>query len=162
MQGKTVKKLTKSNEVYEYALRLLDRREYCEAEMIQKMKRRGAPEEIILQIIAKLKEYDLLNEERYAARVYEAWINKKVYGRMHLKAELIKKQVPDIYADAIMENFSDEEEEERAVAAVEKALHRRDGKYDPSTQKGKNALARYLAARGFSSGLVRSIVFRYQ
>lgn len=159
MQGKTVKKLTKSNEVYEYALRLLDRREYCEAEMIQKMKRRGAPEEIILQIIVKLKEYDLLNEERYAAGVYKAWINKKVYGRMHLKAELIKKQVPDVYAAAIMESFTDEEEEERAMEAVKKAMHRKDGKHDPATQKGKTALARYLASRGFSSGLVRSIVF---
>ena len=84
------KSLTTSDEVYEYALSLLDRREHGEKELVQKLKRRCPSSELIRETVAKLKEYDLLNEERYARRVFESWRARKVYGRLHLQAELIK------------------------------------------------------------------------
>ncbi len=66
------KSLTTSDEVYEYALSLLDRREHGEKELVQKLKRRCPSSELIRETMAKLKEYDLLNEERYARRVFES------------------------------------------------------------------------------------------
>ena len=80
------KSLTTSDEVYEYALSLLDRREHGEKELVQKLKRRCSSSELIRETVAKLKEYDLLNEERYARHVFESWRARKVYGRLRLGA----------------------------------------------------------------------------
>ena len=64
--------LTTSEEVYEYALTLLDRREHGEKELVQKLKRRCTSALLIREAVEKLKQYDLINEKRYAIRVFEA------------------------------------------------------------------------------------------
>ena len=127
------KSLTTSNEVYEYALSLLDRREHGEKELVQKLRRRCSSSELIRETVAKLKEYDLLNEERYARRVFESWRSRKVYGRLHLQAELLKKQVGEAYIPAILAMLSEEEEMQRVRAAYRQIAGRqkirlRDGK----------------------------------
>ena len=71
--------LTTSEEVYEYALTLLDRREHGEKELVQKLKRRCTSALLIHEAVEKLKQYDLINEKRYEIRVFEAWRGKKVY-----------------------------------------------------------------------------------
>ena len=44
------KSLTTSNEVYEYALSLLDRREHGEKELVQKLKRHCPSSELIREV----------------------------------------------------------------------------------------------------------------
>ena len=149
------KSLTTSDEVYEYALSLLDRREHGEKELVQKLKRRCSSSELIRETVAKLKEYDLLNEERYARRVFESWRARKVYGRLHLQAELIKKQVSEAYIPVILSMLSEEEESWRVQAAYRQIAARRDKKYDCTTEKGMAALARYFSARGFGPSMIR-------
>ena len=149
------KPLTTSNEVYEYALSLLDRREHGEKELVQKLQRRCPSNEMIREAVAKLKEYDLLNEERYAQRVFESWRAKKVYGRLHLQAELLKKQVGEAYVPVILSMLSEEEEAQRVKAAYLQIAVRRDKKYDCATEKGMAALVRYFSARGFGSSMIR-------
>ena len=150
------KPLTTSNDVYEYALSLLDRREHGERELVQKLKRRCSSMELIREAVAKLKEYDLLNEERYARRVFESWRNRKVYGRLHLQAELMKKQVGEAYIPAILAMLSEEEETQRVQAAYLQIAGRRDKKYDATTEKGMAALVRYFSARGFGPSMIRT------
>ena len=140
--------LTTSEEVYEYALTLLDRREHGEKELVQKLKRRCTSALLIREAVEKLKHYDLINEKRYAIRVFEAWRGKKVYGRLHLQAELLKKQVDE-------HSLSEEEERSRLEAAYRQIARRRDKKYDVSTEKGVAALARYFSAKGFGPSLIR-------
>ena len=91
MFRKSSKTLTTADEAYEYALSLLDRREHGEKELSQKLKRKGCTVPLISETLAKLKRFNLLNEERYARRVFELWRNKRIYGRLHLQAELAKK-----------------------------------------------------------------------
>lgn len=155
MFRKAAKPLTTSAEAYEYALGLLDRREHSEQELTEKLKRRGCPSAFIQETIEKLRSYDLINEERYARRVFETWRGKKIYGRLHLQAELAKKQVEDAYIRLLMQELSEEEERERVLAAYGQLQKRRDGKYDRATEKGTAALCRYLAARGFGAELIR-------
>ena len=150
------KSLTTSSEVYEYALSLLDRREHGEKELVQKLKRRCLSAELIRETVAKLKEYDLLNEERYARRVFEFWRSRKVYGRLHLQAELLKKQVGEAYIPVILAMLSEEEEAQRVRAAYRQIAGRRDKKYDATTEKGVAALARYFSARGFGPSMIRA------
>ena len=150
------KPLTTSDEVYEYALSLLDRREHGEKELVQKLRRRCSSAAPIREAVARLKEYDLLNEERYAQRVFESWRAKKVYGRLHLQAELLKKQVGEAYVPVILSMLSDEEEAARVRAAWRQIAGRRDKKYDCATEKGVAALIRYFSARGFGPAMIRT------
>jgi len=149
------KSLTTAEEVYEYALSLLDRREHGRKELEQKLKRRCPSETLVLETLKKLKEYDLINDKRYAVRVYEAWKGKKIYGRLHLQAELIKKQVDEQYIPEILHMLSEQEEAQRVIAAYRQAAGRKDKKYDCTTEKGIAALARYFAARGFGPSMIR-------
>ena len=147
--------LTTTEEVYEYALSLLDRREYGEKELVQKLKRRCSSAALIREAVEKLKGYDLLNEERYANRVFEAWRGKKVYGRLHLQAELLKKQVDERYIPVVLNMLTEEEESRRVEEAYLQIAKRHDKKYDCSTEKGVAALVRYFAARGFGPSMIR-------
>ncbi len=148
--------LTTADEVYEYALSLLDRREYGEKELVQKLRRCCSSTALIREVVDRLKQYDLINEERYALRVFEFWRGKKIYGRLHLQAELLKKQVDDAYIPVILEMLSEEEEMCRLKAAYRLIALRKDKKYDCSTEKGTASLIRYLSARGFGPSMIRS------
>ncbi len=150
------KSLTTSNEVYEYALNLLDRREHGEKELVQKLRRRCSSSELIRETVAKLKDYGLLNEERYARHVFESWRSRKVYGKLHLQAELLKKQVGEAYIPVILAMLSEEEEMQRVRAAYRQVAVRRDKKYDVTTEKGMAALARYFSVRGFGPSMIRA------
>ncbi len=147
--------LTTSEEVYEYALTLLDRREHGEKELVQKLKRRCTSASLIREAVEKLKQYDLINEKRYAIRVFEAWRGKKIYGKLHLQAELLKKQVDERFIPEILDSLSEEEERSRLEAAYRQIVRRQDKKYDVSTDKGVAALARYFSGKGFGTSLVR-------
>lgn len=90
--------------------------------------------------------------------MYEAWLDKKVYGRLHLQAELVKKQVEPQYVPAILAQFTGEQEETRALAAFAVLARRKDQKYDCTTEKGVAALVRYLTSRGFSAPAVHRVL----
>ena len=151
MFRKSNKTLTTADEAYEYALSLLDRREHGEKELSQKLKRKGCTVPLISETLAKLKRFDLFNEERYARRVFELWRNKRIYGRLHLQAELAKKQVADTYISLFLQEFTETEEEEHVLAACDMLCKRHDAK----TEKGVAAFVRYLTARGFGTRMIR-------
>ena len=155
---KPKKSLTTSNQAYEFALKLLGNRDYSEQELRSRLVRRGATPEFCDQVVAKLKEYHLLDEQRYAQKVYEAWLAKKVYGRLHLQAELVKKQVEPQYVPGILAQFTEELEQQRALAAYTVVTQRKDKKYDCTTEKGVAALLRYLTSRGFSAPALHRVL----
>ena len=97
MFRKASRNLTTSDEVYEYALSLLDRREYAEPDLVKRLKLRGAPEAYIRETVAKLTEYGLLNEERYARRITAAILaaraEKPIASTQEL-VEIIKSAMP--------------------------------------------------------------------
>lgn len=111
-------RFTTINQVYDYALNLLTFRDYSKAEMLNKLVKKGASEELAKAVLDKLLEYNFLNEERYAFRVYEMWLNKRIYGRLHLQAELKKRCIESECITKVMNAFSLELEEERAENAA--------------------------------------------
>ena len=137
-------------QVYDYALNLLSLRDYSASDMLAKLERKGADKLWAERAVAKLKEYDFINEARYAQRVYESWLSKRYYGRQHLEAELYKKHVVPEYIPQIMESFTEEAEAERAEVACEQFLQRNARKLGQVDQKLQAAALRFMAARGFS------------
>jgi regulatory protein len=160
MWQKPKKQLTTLSEAQEFALKLLDQREYGSRELTRRLLLKGASEDLARQVVAQLKEHRLLDEERYAQAVFTAWRRKKVYGSFHLQAELHKKQVAEQFIPVIMQQLTAAEEEERALAAAQLGLKRQDGKFDCTTQKGVAALVRFLTTRGFSGEAIRHVLVK--
>ena len=130
---------TGAQQVYDCALDLLSYRDYSHKDMVERLQRKGATKSQALEAVAKLEDYGLLNEERYAQRVYEAWLAKRYYGRQHLQMELTKRGIrPDVAAE-IMERFTPDIEE-------------------TDNKKIYAAAGRFMAARGFSSRYVHIIL----
>ena len=81
----------------EYALSLLDMHDHSEYDLRQKLQRREVKGAMQDAVVAQLQDYGLLDAQRYAEAVYDAWLRKRVYGRQHLRAELLKKHVEPQY-----------------------------------------------------------------
>jgi len=69
-----VKKQEKA--AFAYAIRLLGRREYCEAEIRNKFRQRECPPDCMERVIAQLKDGGYLSEERFAAGFLRARLHR--------------------------------------------------------------------------------------
>lgn len=147
-------KFTSAQQAYSCALDLLSYKDYSEQKLRERLQQKGADEEQADAAIAKLRHYGLVDERRYAERVYEAWLNKRCYGRLHLQAELQKRGVRQELVSEILQRFTPEQETELAENAAELFLQRNSRKLAGTQQYDKKiyaAAGRFMAARGFSS-----------
>lgn len=158
MYKKGQKPLLTIEEAYNFALRKVSYRDYSQKDLEGKLKERSCPSEIISEVIEKLKRYKFINEEEYAKGVYRRWREKSYYGKGHLRIELIKKKVQADLIPGILDSFSKEEEEERALNYALTALRRYGKKYGPDNPKAKENMARALATRGFNSDIIQGIL----
>lgn len=156
---KKEKKVLKSAaEAYDYSLNLLNFRDYSEAELEQRLMRQGASKDDAKSTVAKLVEYGLVKEDRYAERVYNSWLQKRYYGKSHLAAELQKRLLKPELQLQVLENFNSELELEHAQAAAQLFIERNHKKLEglaeaepKEKQKLLAAGARFMASRGFSA-----------
>lgn len=164
--AKVKKPLETAAETYDCALRLLSLRDHSQKELRDKLAQRGAVKDYIENSIAKLTEYGIMNEERYAQRLFEAWMAKGIYGRQHLVAELRKRGVPgELYA-RILEQFTEALEQQHAERAAiqfcklnHKKIEQGSQSNDPKARQRLYAAAgRYMAAKGFGGGYMEVIL----
>ncbi len=149
------KVLADARQAYDCALNLLSYRDFSERELRERLCQRGATVQVAEEAIAKLRHYGLLDEERYAWRVYEAWLRKGCYGRLHLTAELKKHGVPVELVRQILSEFTEEQEAAHAERAAELFLQRNRKRLTGAVEQDKKiygAACRFLATRGFSAG----------
>lgn len=154
-----------SAEAYDKALDLLSYRDFSDKAMTDRLKRKGATDEQAKEAVDKLNEYGILNEERYAERVYTSWLAKGSYGKLHLQAELAKRSVRQELVATILDRFTSEIEEEHARKAAGIFLTRNKKKIDLLGMKDPKiygAAARFLAARGFSSKYIHVLFDEFQ
>ncbi len=154
MVRKSKKLLEDYEEAYNFALDRLSVREYSVQEMEGKLRERSCPSTIIPQVIAKLLEFNFIDEERYGQRVYEYWLSKKFYGRQHLRMTLLKKKVKSDLVAGLVQQLSYQEEVKRAEAYTESSMPKFKKKYGADKEKIIRALARGLASRGFGTEII--------
>lgn len=158
MPNKKVLPLTTVEAAYNFALRKLDMRDYGQKEMEGKLRERGCPSPVIREVMDKLLEYKLINEEKYGEKVYSYWLSKKYYGSKHLRQTLAQKQVKAELAAELLAQFTPEQELEHAQAFARVNYPKYQKKYGAEQEKAKAALARALATRGFSGGCISKIL----
>ena len=138
----------------ERALWYLDRSDHTEKGLRDKLRRAGFEPQAIARVVEFLREYKMVDDERFARRFAEACAARNVSRRATF-AKLLEKGVPrDIVCAVLEDQPVDEEAQVRAL--VEKKYAKLLGD-KASTQKVYAALMR----KGFSYSAVRAVLKAY-
>ena len=132
------------------ALRLLNRRDYCAAELTARLVERGAAEADAAAVVMQLGCERLVDDARYAEH-FVAWHAGRGQGPLRIAQELRALGVePDLVAQAV---------EAGSTAWRERCTQvrrRRFGEKPPAEWKERARQARFLQYRGFSADQVRA------
>ena len=136
-----------------YGMKLTSVRSYTKAGILRKMLEKGFDEREIKQTIIFLQEYKLLDDEEYAKRFINDFINIKGYGKFRIKNELREKGIDKETADRILSEYDfNDIEEEKILPLAQKKL---GGDFSiQNIAKTK----RYLASRGFGFDAIDSVI----
>jgi len=132
------------------ALRLLNRRDYCTAELTTRLVERGAGQQTAASVVADLGRQRLVDDARYAEH-YVAWHASRGQGPLRIAHELKELGV----AGAMVEHAVD------ATSAAwrercQKLRRRRFSDAPPEEWKERARQARFLQYRGFTADQVRA------
>ena len=151
-------KLDTFEQVYGYAMNLLNYRDYSSKDMFLKLTGKGAAPEDAQKAIAKLISNGFINEMHYAKQVYRAWLSKKVYGKLHLAMELRRKNVSEECIPVIMEEFTSELEMEHALQAARQYIQRNKKKIKSNDENLTASVARFMGNRGFGGRYIQVVL----
>jgi regulatory protein len=134
-----------------YLLRLLTRRDYAEAELDERLRRKGAPDEVRAAALERLRELELIDDARVADALVRAGARRK--GRLALRRDLRARGVDDATVDAALRPLDDEQQAGAARAVLRKEAWR-FASGDPRKDRAK--AAGFLRRRGFDGDAVGS------
>lgn len=136
-----IKELTLS-EAKEKALRYLEYRSHSEKELCDKLKKAGAKEEDLPQLMGFLRDYGFVNDNEYAKRMARDLKNLKKYGKHRIVSEL---KFRGISSDDIDEALYELEDDEKSalMPLVQKKLG------NDFERKNIEKAIRYFAYRGY-------------
>lgn len=110
-------------------------------------------EEIVDAVIAKLMEYEYLDDERFARDTAAAKLRQKPQGRRRLEQAMSRKQLDrETVAAAVDAAFEKHPESELIDLAIEKRL-RIKGR--PASREDLKKFYDHLMRQGFGYGLIR-------
>jgi len=135
------------------AVKLLAAKPRSVAELRERLLRgRGTNEEVVETVIARLREYGYLNDERFAFSYASYKVKQKPVGRRRLERDLkFKKIDTSVASDALEMVFAETPEEQLIEEAIAKRLRIR-GK--PKNRAEAKNLFDHLLRRGFAFELV--------
>jgi len=133
------------------ALWYLDRSDHTEKALYDKLIKAKFSPKTCAKVLAKLCEYDLINDRRFAERYFERLVEQNVSKRQAYY-KLWEKGVPATLVKEILDNTEVDEETEIRNTIEKKYKNKLDTK--ENVQKVYNALIR----KGFSFGAVRNVL----
>jgi len=122
-------------------------------QMREYLKKKGYDEIIINNVITKLKEYDYLNDKKFA----EIFVNsyKSKYGKNMLKNKLLNKGVSKQIIDEVLEDFESEDN------VIDKLLAKKINN-KPLTSDLLTKCIRFLSSRGFNYDEINSAIRKHK
>jgi regulatory protein len=135
------------------AVKLLAAKPRSVAELRERLLRgKNTNEEVVETVIARLREYGYLNDERLAFSYASYKVKQKPVGRRRLERDLKLKKIDSGVADEALEMvFTETPEEQLIDAAIDKRLRIR-GK--PKNRAEAKSLFDHLLRQGFAFELV--------
>lgn len=142
----------------EAGLRLLGVRPRSEAELQQRLRRKGFPESVIQEALARLRRLGYVDDQAFA----EGWVAQRQAtnprGAAALRQELRSKGVsPELIKEVVIE---DPEREFAAARALVRKHQQRLQRVDAKTAQRR--LAGLLQRRGFSWSVIRAVLREYR
>ena len=138
--------------VRDAAVRLLARREHSQFELARKLAGRGHPGDLIVEIIGDLASAGLQSDDRFA-QAFVRSASGRGQGPLKIRAGLSGRGVDDDIASAHLDLDADDWTERAA-----KASRKRFGPAPPQNRADWARRARFLAGRGFPSGMVAKVL----
>jgi regulatory protein len=138
---------------FERAVKLLAAKPRSVAELRERLLRgKNANNEVVEAVIARLREYGYLNDERFAFSYASYKVKQRPLGRRRLERDLQFKKVDSAVADQALEMvFTETPEEQLIDQAIAKRLRLR-GK--PKNRLEAKSLFDHLLRQGFQFELV--------
>ena len=110
-------------------------------------------EEIVDEVIEKLKSYNYLNDEEFAVNFAESKLRQKAIGKRRLEQDLYRKKLDkETIKNAVDAAFEETPEEEIIDRAIEKRLRIKGA---PKTQNERHNFFGYLVRSGFEYDLIK-------
>ena len=137
---------------------MLARRELSEAQVRERLVRRGHLPEDIDRAIARLKSERAIDDVRVAEAIARTEVTLHRRGRRRVNSRIQSAGVaPATARHAVDEIYGEVDAEALLAAALDKRLHGREGVTD---QKEFHRLYRYLLGQGFESDKVLALLRR--
>ena len=138
---------------FERAVKLLAAKPRSVAELRERLlQRRGTSKTVVETVIARLREYGYLDDERYAFSYASSKVKQRPVGRRRLERDLkFKKIENNVAAEALELVYSETPEEQLIDRAIEKRIRLRGRPKDRAEAK---KLFDHLLRQGFSFDLV--------
>ena len=134
------------------ALWYLDRSDYTEKAMFEKLIRAGFPKKASAAVVGRFKELGIIDDRRFAERFFERCCESNISKREALH-KMLEKGVPYDLAKELLDNNDTDE--------VEKIKNLLNGKYSSklNAENGKQKVFAALARKGFSFSAIKSASF---
>ena len=146
---------------FERAVKLLAAKPRSVAELRERLlqgKGVRANKAVVETVIARLREYGYLDDERFAFSYASSKVKQRPIGRRRLQRDLKLKQIENSVADEALELVYSETPEEQLIdRAVEKRIRLRGR---PKTRAEAKSLFDHLLRQGFEFELVSEKVRR--
>ena len=138
---------------FERAIKLLAAKPRSVAELRERLlQRKGTTEAVVETVIARLREYGYLDDERFAFSYASYKVKQKPLGRRRLERDLKVKKIDSGVANEALEMvFAETPEEQLIDRAIAKRIRIR-GK--PKNRAEAKSLFEHLLRRGFEFELV--------
>ena len=138
------------NSARNYVLYLLSIRMYTKKELLDKLKKKNYPDEIISGALNSLEENGIINDYDYAFAYLHDNLELKAKGLFRIKQELLLKGVAREVVDAVIsENTAD------TLSPLMEYVRLRFGENCTMPQKDFEKARAHLIRRGFSASEIR-------
>lgn len=134
---------------YGYALFLLELRFRSEQEMQEKMKTRGYKEQVIADVISRLKKEKLIDDERLAESLIHSFTEYRYYGYLMVKKKLIEKLLPKQIIEGALSEWYEVAEETKVAKTFVKKQYGELSELKKLPYADKQKIFRRLAGKGF-------------
>jgi regulatory protein len=162
MKGQRTPKKLDADGLWGYSLKLLGGRALSKGEVRQKIARRAEKDTDVEAVIAKLRDYGYLNDNKFAES-YASWRKENEgFGKMRVLRDLRQRRVaPTLANEAVERAFKDTDETEQIQAFLARKFRNVDlGELLQEDKKLQSAY-RKLRYAGFSSGTSIRVLKRY-
>lgn len=137
---------------FQRAAKLLAAKPRSIAELRERLAERCSSKAVIETVIARLREYGYLDDERYALGYASSKVRQQPIGRRRLELSLARKKVERAVADEALDQvFAETSEAELLDRALEKRVRLRGR---PKTRAEAKSIFDHLLRQGFPFELV--------